>query len=256
MTYVQVAADGSMELVINAFKTDGHTAADNYDPANGDFVLGLDTTLRIPLVPNATLTKFGFAPEVLGTLLGVYRHAIQVVFGDRNEKEFLFFNYSDRNNVTPIKADALGKRVGRRLKALTGKSPRTLIVWICMLVGENRLRDVHTRFPECIGHCGPFAAHHTCNRYTTLNVCSANLLKMTHNHGCLNSGSSQFLPVFLLHLCSSCSVHLRTTFIHMKQVMVFIFRVCTIGQDVWLTSIPTSAAASAIALSFISPLSH
>jgi hypothetical protein len=124
--YVEVAADGSMELVINAYKTDGHTAADDYDPAAGDFVLGLDTTLRIPLVANDTLSKYGFAPEVLGTLLGLYRRAVRTIFGDRNEKEYLFFNFNDRDVVVPIKADALGKRVGRRLKALTGgKQPRS-----------------------------------------------------------------------------------------------------------------------------------
>ena len=47
--YIEVAPDGSLELVINAYKTDGHTSADTYDPAAGDYVLGLDTTLRIPL---------------------------------------------------------------------------------------------------------------------------------------------------------------------------------------------------------------
>ena len=123
--YVEVAADGSMELVINAYKTDGHTAADTYDPANGDYVLGLDTTLRIPLAPNATLAKFGFRPEALGMLLGLYRRAVQTIFGDRNTPEYLFFSVPENGNVTAVKPDALGKRIGRRLKTLTGKSPRT-----------------------------------------------------------------------------------------------------------------------------------
>ena len=75
---------------------------------------------------NDTLSKYGFAPEVLGTLLGLYRHAVRTIFGDRNEKEYLFFNFNDHDVVVPIKADALGKRVGRRLKALTGgKQPRS-----------------------------------------------------------------------------------------------------------------------------------
>ena len=123
--YIQVAPDGSMELVINAFKTDGHTSADTYDPTNGDFVLGLDTTLRIPLVSNATLTKFGFAPEVLATLLGLYRRTLRTVFGARNNKEYLFFDFKSDAVVTPVHADALGKRIGRKLKSLTGKAPRT-----------------------------------------------------------------------------------------------------------------------------------
>ena len=124
--YIEIAQDGSMELVINAFKTDGHTAADDYDPANGDFVLGMDTTLRIPLAPNDTLAKFGFAPEVLGTLLGLYRRTVRTIFGDRNEHEYLFFDFGPNRDATPVKGDALGKRVGRRLKALTGgKAPRT-----------------------------------------------------------------------------------------------------------------------------------
>jgi hypothetical protein len=124
--YIQVAPDGSMEIVINAFKTDGHTSADTYDPAQGDFVLGLDTTLRIPLSPNATLSKFRFQPEVLGNLLGLYRRALSTVFGDRNQHEYLFFNFEKQGVVTPVKSDALGKRVGRRIKALTGdKQPRT-----------------------------------------------------------------------------------------------------------------------------------
>ena len=80
---------------------------------------------NIPLVPNATLAKFGFQPEVLGTLLGLYRRALQTVFGDRNAPEHLFFSVPDSGNVVSVQADALGKRVGRRLKALTGKSPRT-----------------------------------------------------------------------------------------------------------------------------------
>ena len=41
--YVEVTADGSMELVIDAYKTDDHTSVDTYDPASGDYVLGLDT---------------------------------------------------------------------------------------------------------------------------------------------------------------------------------------------------------------------
>ena len=123
--YIEVAPDGSLELVINAYKTDGHTAADTYDPAAGDYVLGLDTTLRIPLAPNATLSKFGFKPEVLGTLLGLYRRALQTVFDDRNTPEYLFFSVPGSGNVVPVQPDALGKRVGRRLKTLTGRGPRT-----------------------------------------------------------------------------------------------------------------------------------
>lgn len=73
-----------MELVISAYQTDSHTAADTYDPATGDYVLELDTVLRIPLAPNATLTKFGFQPEVLGTLLGLYRRTINGRHGEAN----------------------------------------------------------------------------------------------------------------------------------------------------------------------------
>ena len=32
---------------------------------------------------------------------------------------------AENGNVTAVKPDALGKRIGRRLKTLTGKSPRT-----------------------------------------------------------------------------------------------------------------------------------
>ena len=97
-----MAPDGSLELVINAYKTDGHTAADTYYPAAGDYVLGLDTTLRVPLAPNATLAKFGFQPEVLGTLLGLYRRALQTVFDDRNASEYLFFSVPASGNVVPV----------------------------------------------------------------------------------------------------------------------------------------------------------
>ena len=114
--YVEVADDGSMAIVINAFKTDHHTSADTYDPAEGDFVFGLDTSVRIPLAQDDTMAKFGFQPELLATLLGLYRRAVSTIFGDRNDKEFLFFNFGSSGTVEPLKADGLGKRIGRRLK--------------------------------------------------------------------------------------------------------------------------------------------
>eukprot|EP01043_Picozoa_sp_COSAG02_P079961 COSAG02_NODE_18774_length_920_cov_0.942753_1_plen_118_part_00 len=69
--------------------------------------------------------KFGFQPELLATLLGLYRRAVSTIFGDRNDKEYLFFHFGSSGAVEPLKADGLGKRIGRRLKALTGKGPRS-----------------------------------------------------------------------------------------------------------------------------------
>ena len=148
--YVLVADDGGMELVIGAYKSDGHTAADSYDPAQGDFVLGLDTELRVPLVPDATMTKFGFAPELLHMLLSLYRRASRTIFGpDRNPHEYLFFNFADTGVVTPIQADALGKRVGRRMKAITGsQAPRTQLfrVIFCTWFNEQSPTDADREF--------------------------------------------------------------------------------------------------------------
>ena len=139
-----------MELVLGAYKSDGHTSSDSYDPARGDFVLGLDTELRVPLVPDATMTKFGFAPELLHMLLSLYRRASRTIFGpDRNPHEYLFFNFADTGVVTPIQADALGKRVGRRMKALTGsQAPRTQLfrVIFCTWFNEQNPTDAEREF--------------------------------------------------------------------------------------------------------------
>ena len=51
---------------------------------------------------NDTLAKFGFAPEVLGTLLGLYRRTVRTMFGDRNEHEFLFFDFGPNRDVSPV----------------------------------------------------------------------------------------------------------------------------------------------------------
>jgi hypothetical protein len=58
-------------------------------------------------------------------LRAVYFHPKVWHLGARNNKEYLFFDFKSDAVVTPVHADALGKRIGRKLKSLTGKAPRT-----------------------------------------------------------------------------------------------------------------------------------
>jgi hypothetical protein len=73
--YVQVAADGAMTLVLNAYKTDRKTLSDQYDAAQGDFLIDHALTLRRELKPDPVLTKYGFRPRLVAEMLAMYMRA-------------------------------------------------------------------------------------------------------------------------------------------------------------------------------------
>jgi hypothetical protein len=112
--YIRVGDGGAMTLVLNTYKTDRRSAEAAYDPANGDFVLSTDRTRTYDLVPDAVLQKYGFAPEYLHSLLTQYRLALDATFSDQNPNHYLFFTFRGDGDVSPVKADGLAKRMGRK----------------------------------------------------------------------------------------------------------------------------------------------
>ena len=69
--YIEVAPDGSMSIVLNAYKNDRRSSSTQFDPDSADFVL--DNPRRYKLKANPVLTKYGFSPEGLAQLLTDYR---------------------------------------------------------------------------------------------------------------------------------------------------------------------------------------
>ena len=69
--YIEVSPDGSMTIVLNAYKNDHRSSSAQFDPDSADFVL--DNPRRYELKANPVLTKFGFSPEGLAQLLTDYR---------------------------------------------------------------------------------------------------------------------------------------------------------------------------------------
>eukprot|EP01044_Picomonas_judraskeda_P014951 COSAG03_NODE_2442_length_2760_cov_1919.337467_2_plen_146_part_00 len=59
--YIEVAPDGSMSIVLNAYKNDRRSSSTQFDPDSADFVL--DNPRRYKLKANPVLTKYGFSPE-------------------------------------------------------------------------------------------------------------------------------------------------------------------------------------------------
>ena len=125
--YIQVAPDGTMTIVINAHKTDAKSLSSQYDATQGDFILDHDKTLRRDLVPDATLTKYGFQPNLVAEMLRRYSRASAQAFGaGRNPHSYIFYDYvGTAGDVKSVQEDALSKRLGRLLKTLTGRAPRS-----------------------------------------------------------------------------------------------------------------------------------
>ena len=119
--YILVKDDGSMELVFNKYKIDGRSAAVDYDPTV-DFRLDGPATRRLPLVPNATLNKFGFAPAELARLLTGYRALQQAIVGDRNPYDYVFFELKKAGPVARMTDDGMSTRMGRITQNLVGQT--------------------------------------------------------------------------------------------------------------------------------------
>jgi hypothetical protein len=142
--YIEVAPDGSMTIVLNAYKNDNRSTSADYDPDSADFVL--DNPRRYELKANPVLTKFGFSPEGLGQLLADYRKLIRKregLFSDKfpyetekyptvnpNPYEFLFTDGVFDGDTDGVHADgmesaisdvAYARRLGRLAQKLVGK---------------------------------------------------------------------------------------------------------------------------------------
>lgn len=152
--YIQVAQDGTMTIVINAYKTDGKSLSAQYDATQGDFILDHDKTLRRDLVPDATLTKYGFQPNLVAEMLRRYSRASAQAFGaGRNPHSYIFYDYvGTAGDVKSVQEDALSKRLGRLLKTLTGRAPRSqlfrpiFVTWFGMQRPTMEERDYFTEW--------------------------------------------------------------------------------------------------------------
>ena len=71
--YIEVAEDGGMVMVINAYKNDGRARAPSFEPERGDFVLDHEKTVRLELSSDPVLEQFGFKPARLCEMLTDYR---------------------------------------------------------------------------------------------------------------------------------------------------------------------------------------
>jgi hypothetical protein len=141
--YIEVSPDGSMTIVLNAYKNDHRSSSAQFDPDSADFVL--DNPRRYELKANPVLTKFGFSPEGLAQLLADYRKLSRQrdgLFSDRfpyetekyptvnpNPYEFLFpdgvfidetggFADATESAITDV---AYARRLGRLTQKLVGK---------------------------------------------------------------------------------------------------------------------------------------
>ena len=126
--YLQLTQDGRMLLVLNAYKTDKRALSAGYDGAQGDFLLNHARTVVRELTPDPVLNKYGFRPNLLRDMIVRYQLASAAVFGTRNPKAYLFYDFDSDGVVTPVGRDALSKRLGRVLKKETGKAPRAQLL--------------------------------------------------------------------------------------------------------------------------------
>jgi hypothetical protein len=130
------------QLVINKTKNDGRSDADDYDP-DVDFAFDHERTLRLDLMlPSAptsgdseetvrrkmdqanvihVLEKYGFQPIRLGNILRLYQKWLRVVLGERNPKQFLFFDPKKGQSVTPLKSEGLKSRLQEATNKVVGK---------------------------------------------------------------------------------------------------------------------------------------
>jgi hypothetical protein len=130
------------QLVINRTKNDGRSKADDYDP-DVDFTFDHERTLRLDLrLPSAAkhddseetmrckmdqanaihvLEKYGFDPVRLGRIMYLYQKWLRVALGDRNQKQFLFFDTKKGQNVTPLKEEGMKTRLQEVTNKVVGK---------------------------------------------------------------------------------------------------------------------------------------
>ena len=116
--YIVVQDDGTMELVVNKYKTDGRSGALDYDP-DDDFAINTTATRRFPLVANATLSKFGFDPVKLGALLMNYFTLQQKLMGDKNPHDLVFFELKREEEVQAMTSEGMSTRMSRITQRLT-----------------------------------------------------------------------------------------------------------------------------------------
>jgi len=116
--YVVVQDDGTMEIVINKYKTDDRSSALDYDP-DDDFVVNTAATKRFPLVANATLSKFGFDPVKLAVLLMNYFTLQQSLLGDKNPHDLVFFELKRDQQVQAMTSEGMSTRMTRIMQRLT-----------------------------------------------------------------------------------------------------------------------------------------
>ena len=131
-----------LQLVINKTKNDGRSSADDYDP-DVDFVIDHERTLRLDLMlPSApkngdseetvrrkmdqantihVLEQYSFDPVRLGKILRLYQKWLRVVLGDRNPKQFLFFDAKKGQQVSPLKSEGLKSRLQEVTNRVVGK---------------------------------------------------------------------------------------------------------------------------------------
>ena len=119
--YILVKDDGTMELVINRYKIDGRSRAMDYDPET-DFEINTDATKRFSLTADATLTKYGFDPVKLGTLLMNYWTLQQALMGDKNPFDLVFFEMKRDQSVASMTAEGMATRMSRITQRLTGQT--------------------------------------------------------------------------------------------------------------------------------------
>ena len=67
------------------------------------------------------LEKYGFDPVRLGKILRLYQKWLRAVLGQRNPKQFLFFNAKKGQAVTPLKSEGLKSRLQEATDKVVGK---------------------------------------------------------------------------------------------------------------------------------------
>ena len=97
--YILVPETGPMTIVLNRYKNDQRTAAEDYDSKECDFQIDHSGTRRLVLEDNETLQKYGFDPEKLGVILRKYY--MLGLFKNRNPDELLFYDIEKKKKGTP-----------------------------------------------------------------------------------------------------------------------------------------------------------
>ena len=117
--YILVKDDNTMEIVINRYKTDGRSQSMEYNPDDSDFAINTEATKRFPLVANATLTKFGFDPVRLSSLLLNCYTLQQGLLGGQNPHNLLFFELKRDGQVQTMTSEGMSTRMSRITQRLT-----------------------------------------------------------------------------------------------------------------------------------------